>query len=73
MRTQLSGGTQPLEITYSAEIHITSDLVHFYILGKDNNRIDKYFKSSSEKLWNITHPNAIEDLVGKLNFHTYVQ
>ena len=63
MRTRLTGGTQPLGITYFGEIDITSDLFHFYVLDKDNNRIDKYLKSSLEKLGNITHSSVIQDLV----------
>ena len=72
MTTRLTGGTQALGITYSGEIDITSDLFHFYVLDKDNNRIDKYLKSSLEMLGSVSHSSAIEDLVigfGKLNIH----
>ena len=72
MRTQLTGETKPLGITYPGRIEITSDLYHFYVLDKYNDRIDKYLKSSLEKLGSVSHSSAIEDLVigfGKLNIH----
>ena len=65
MKTTLTGTTVDLNITYSGEIEVTSDMLNFYVLDKDNDRIDKYLKTSLEKLGNITHAfNTMELIVG---------
>ena len=65
MKTTLTGTTIDLNITYSGEIEVTSDMLNFYVLDKDNDRIDKYLKTSLEKLGNITHAfNIMELIVG---------
>ena len=63
MRTLLNGETVDLNITYSGEIDVTSDVFNFYVLDKENNRIDQYLKTSLEKLWNFTYNGTIEDLI----------
>ena len=71
MRTLLNGETVDLNITYSGEIDVTSDVFNFYVLDKENNRIDQYLKTSLEKQKNVTYNGAIQDLIiayGELNF-----
>ena len=63
MRTLLNGETVDLNITYAGEIDVTSDVFNFYVLDKENNRIDQYLKTSLEKLWNFTYNGTIEDLI----------
>ena len=63
MRTLLNGETVDLNITYSGEIDVTSDVVNFYVLVKADNRIDQYSKTSLEKQKNVTYNGAIEDLI----------
>ena len=63
MKTTLTGTTVDLNITYSGEIEVTSDMLNFYVLDKDNDRIDKYLKTSLEKLGNITHAFSIMELI----------
>ena len=63
MKTTLTGITVDLNITYSGQIKVTSDMLNFYVLDKDNGRIDKYLKTSLEKLGNITHEFGIMDLI----------
>ena len=63
MKTMLTGSTVDLNITYSGEIEVTSDMFNFYVLDKDNDRIDKYSKTSLEKLGNITHDVDIMQLI----------
>jgi hypothetical protein len=63
MRTLLNGETVDLNITYSGEIDLTSDVFNFYVLDKQNNRIDQYLKTSLEKQKNVTYNGAIADLI----------
>jgi hypothetical protein len=63
MRTLLNGETVDLNITYSGEIDVTSDVVNFYVLVKADNRIDQYLKTSLVKQKNVTYNGAIEDLI----------
>ncbi len=70
MKTLFNGDTVDLNITYLGDIEVTSDVFNFYVLDKDNNRIDKYLKTSLEKQGNITYNGAIEDFIiayGKLH------
>ena len=57
------GTTVDLNITYSGEIEVTSDMFNLYVLDKENDRIDKYLKTSLEKLGNITHDGELMELV----------
>ena len=50
MKTYYSGRTVDLNISYPGEIKITQDVLHVYVLDVDNDRIDKYKKSSMEKI-----------------------
>ncbi len=63
MKTLFNGETVDLSITYSGDIEVTSDILNFYVLDKDNNRIDKYLKTSLEKQGNITYNGAIQDFI----------
>ena len=63
MKTLFNGETLDLSITYSGDIEVTSDVLNFYVLDKDNNRIDKYLKTSLEKQGNITYNGAIKDFI----------
>ena len=63
MRTLLNGETVDLNITYSGGIDLTSDVFNFYVLDKQNNRIDQYLKTSLEKQKNVTYNGAIADLI----------
>ncbi len=63
MKTLFNGETLDLNITYSGDIEVTSDVLNFYVLDKDNNRIDKYLKTSLEKQGNITYNGAIKDFI----------
>ncbi|CAB4009691.1 fibrillin-2-like isoform X48, partial [Paramuricea clavata] len=70
MRTLLNGETVDLNITYSGEIDLTSDVLNIYVLVKAENRIDQYLKTSLEKQKNVTYNGAIEDLIiGYGEFH----
>ena len=59
-KTYYSGITSELNISYpqNTEVRITQDMLHLYLLDGNNNRIDKYLKSSLEKV------NSIETLSG---------
>ena len=50
MKTYYSGSTMNLNISYPGEIAITQDLLYLYVVDIDNDRIDKYKKSSLEKM-----------------------
>ncbi|CAB4018580.1 neurogenic locus notch homolog 2-like, partial [Paramuricea clavata] len=63
MRTLLNGETIDLNITYSGEIDVTSDVFNIYVLDKGDNRVDQYLKTSLEKQKNITYNGTIEDLI----------
>ena len=63
MKTTLTGTTVDLNITYSGEIEVTSDMLNFYVLDKDNDRIDKYLKTFLEKLGNIAQAFNIMELI----------
>ena len=63
MKTLLDGNTVNLNITYSGKIEVTSDVFNFYVLNNDNNVIDKYSKTSLEKLGNITNDFEISELI----------
>ena len=63
MRTLLNNKTVELNITYTGEIKVTSDVLNLYVLNTDNNVIDKYLKTSLEREGNITYTVAIHDLV----------
>ena len=63
VRTKLCGGTEPISITYPGPIDVTSDLLHYYVLDKDNNRNVKYLNTSHEKLGSITNSSSKNDLV----------
>ena len=63
MKTTLTGTTVDLNITYSGEIEVTSDMLNFYVLDKDNDQINKYLKTSLEKPGNITHTFNIMGLI----------
>ena len=74
MKTYYSGTTMDLNISYSVKIRISQDMFHLYVLDKDNNRIDKYSKSSLEKIESITVSADSKDIVigfGKL-FDMYI-
>jgi hypothetical protein len=76
MRTLLNGETVDLNITYSGEIDVTSDVVNFYVLVKADNRIDQYLKTSLVKQNNVTYNGAIEDLIiayGEFFFPMFLQ
>ena len=53
MKTYYSGTTMDLNISYPREIKISQDMFHLYVLDVDNNRIDKYEKSSLRQVENI--------------------
>ena len=63
MKTMLTGDTVDLNIAYSGEIEVTSDMFNLYVLDKENNRTDKYSKLSLEKLGNITRDVDIMELI----------
>ena len=63
MRTMLTGDTVDLNITYSGEIEVTTDMFNLYVLDKENDRIDKYSKTPLEKLGNITRDVDIMELI----------
>ena len=63
MKTMLTGDTVDLNITYPGEIIVTSDMFNLYVLDKENNRTDKYSKTSLEKLGNITRDDDIMELI----------
>ena len=63
MRTLPNEQTVELNISYSGEIDLTSDLLHFYVLDNENNVIDRYLKTSLEKLGNITYTSPIHDII----------
>ena len=63
MKTMLTGDTVDLNISYSGEIEVTTDMFNLYVLDKENNRIDKYSKMSLEKLGNITRDVDIMELI----------
>ena len=63
MKTLLDGNTVNLNITYSGKIEVTSDVFSFYVLDNDNSVIDKYSKTSLEKLGNITNDFEISELI----------
>ena len=75
MKTLLNGQTIALNITYVGEIELTSDVFNFYVLDKDNNRIDKYSKTSLEKQGNVTYNGPIRDLIiayGEFHIFPYI-
>lgn len=53
-KTYYSGTTMDLNISYSDNIKISQDMLHLYVLDTANNRIDKYNKSSLERIESIT-------------------
>ena len=63
IRTLLSGQTVDLNITYPGAIVLTSDDLYFYVLDKDNNRVDKFSKETLEKQGNFTYSGAIHDMI----------
>ena len=63
MKTMFDGTTVDLNITYSGGIEVTSDMFNFYVLDKENARIDKYLKTSLEKLGNFTYDGELMELV----------
>ena len=63
MKTMLTGDTVDLNITYSGEIEVTTDMFNLYVLDKENDRIDKYSKTSLEILENITRDVDIMELI----------
>ena len=63
MKTMLTGDTVDLNITYSGEIEVTTDMFNLYVLDKENDRIDKYSKTPLEKLGNITRDVDIMQLI----------
>lgn len=63
MRTLPNEQTVELNISYSGEIDLTSDFLHFYVLDNANNVIDRYLKTSLEKLANITYTSPIHDII----------
>jgi hypothetical protein len=63
MRTSYSGETVKLNITYSGTIDVTNDVFNLYVLDKGSMRIDKYLKTSLERLENVTISDTIADLV----------
>ena len=63
MKTTLTGNTVDLNIMYSGQIEVTSDMFNIYVLDKANDRIDKYSKTSLEKLGNITLDFDIMELI----------
>ncbi len=63
MKTLANEETVDLNITYSGEIEVTSDVFNLYVADKENNRIDKYLKASLEKFGNITYDVGIQELI----------
>ena len=63
MLTYYSGTTMDLNISYAKEIKIAQDLFNLYVLDIDNARIDKYKKTSLEKIGNITTLGEGKDLI----------
>ena len=75
MRTQLNNQTVELNITYTGDIKVTSDVLYIYILDTENSVIDKYLKTSLEKEGNITSNIPISDLIiayGESQVHFFV-
>ena len=63
MKTYYSGTTMDLNISYPGEIKISQDLFHFYVLDTNNNRIDKYMKSSMVKIDDITVSAGAKEII----------
>ena len=63
LRTSYNGETMHLNITYSGGIVVANDIFNLYVLDRDSMRIDKYLKTSLERLENITISDVIADIV----------
>ena len=63
MKTTYIGETSKLNISYSREIQVATDVYNLYVLSKDNNYIYKYVKNFPEQGGNISLRLAITDLV----------
>ena len=63
MKTLLNGDTMDLNIVYSGEIEVTTDVFNLYVLDKANKRIDQYLKATLEKVGNYTSDDALSELI----------
>ena len=63
MKTYYSGSTMNLNISYRGEIAITQDLLYLYVMDKDNDRIDKYKKTSLEKMKSFPVPADTKQII----------
>lgn len=63
IKTSYSGITMDLNISYPGEIKIAQDMSYLYVLDTDNNRIDKYMKSSMVKVKNITVSAGAKEII----------
>lgn len=54
IRTSYNGESTSLNITYSGEIELTSDVFNFYVYDKRNARIDIYSKRTLERHSNFS-------------------
>ena len=63
MKTTYFGKTSKLNITYSQEIQVVTDVYNLYVLSKDNNYIYKYVKRFPEQGGNLLFRQEITDLL----------